>query len=79
MHSLLDRSVHGGYGCFGVDFQSLLQVTLNLSERCIDKEYIIIWYNFQACCIASYSSKCMNAFHYFFYITNCYHLETLCT
>ena len=26
MHSPLDRSVHLGYRCFGVDFRSLLQV-----------------------------------------------------
>ena len=40
MHSLLDRSVHLGYSCFGVDFRCLLQVTYNMSERCIDKESI---------------------------------------
>ena len=49
MHSLLDRSVHLGYGCFRVDFWSLLQVTQNLSEQCINKECICIWCNFQAC------------------------------
>ena len=55
MHSLLDRSVHWGYGCFGVYFRSLLQITkTNLSKPCIDKECICIWYNFQACCIAGY-------------------------
>ena len=42
MHSLLARSVHLGYGCFGVHLQSLLQVTYSLSEWCIDKEYIIV-------------------------------------
>ena len=26
MHSLLDRSVYREYGCFGVDFQSLLNI-----------------------------------------------------
>ena len=54
MHCLLDRSVHLGYGCFGVDFWSLLQVTQNLSKQCIDKEYICIWCNFQACRVTSY-------------------------
>ena len=54
MHSLLDRSVHWGYGCFGVYFRSFLQVTKNLSKRCIDKECICIWCNFQAYCIAGY-------------------------
>ena len=54
MHGLLDMSVHLAYGCFRVDFRSLLQVTQNLSERCIDKECICIWYNFQACCVAGY-------------------------
>ena len=38
MYSLLDRSVHLGYDCFEVDFRSLLQVTQNLSQQCIDKE-----------------------------------------
>ena len=54
MHSLFDRSVHLGYGCFGVDFRSLLRVTQNLSEQCIDKECICIWCNFQACRITGY-------------------------
>ena len=54
MHSLLDRSVHLGYGCFGVDFWSLLRVTQNLSEQCIDKECICILCNFQACRISGY-------------------------
>ena len=54
LHSLLDRSVHWGYGCFRVDFRSLLQVTYNLSKQCIEKQYIIVWYNLQACCIAGY-------------------------
>ena len=52
MHSLLDGSVQLGYGCLRVDIRSLLQLTINLSVRCIHKEFIVIWYNFQACCIA---------------------------
>ena len=32
MHSLLDRSVHWGYGCFSVDFRTLLQVTKKLAK-----------------------------------------------
>ena len=40
MHSLLDRSVHLGYGCFRVDFRSLLQVTQNLSEWCIGNVFV---------------------------------------
>ena len=54
MQSLLDRSVHCGYGCFVVDFRSHLQATYNLSQRCKDKQRIIIWYTFQACCITGY-------------------------
>ena len=54
MHSPLDRSVHWGYGCFGIGFRSLLQVTQNLSKRCIDKGCICIWYNFQVYGIAGY-------------------------
>ena len=46
MHSLLDRSVHLGYGCFGVICQS--------PELCTDKEYMLIWYNFQTCSIDGY-------------------------
>ena len=42
MHSLPDRSVHWGYGCFGVVFWPFFQVTENLKERCINKEYSII-------------------------------------
>ena len=54
MHSLLDSSVPSGYGCFGVDFHSLFQVTQNLAKRCIDKECICIWCNVQECSITGY-------------------------
>ena len=54
MHNLLDRSVHLGYGCFGVDFWLLLQATQNLSKQCIEKECICISGNFQACHITGY-------------------------
>ena len=54
MPSQLDRSIHRGYCCFGVDYQSLLRVTQNLTERCIDKECICIWCIFQACYITGY-------------------------
>ena len=40
MHSLFYRSLHLGYGCFGVDFWSLLRVTQKLYEQLIDKECI---------------------------------------
>ena len=36
----------------GVDFPVTPSSYINVSEWCIDKEYIIIWYNFQACCFA---------------------------
>ena len=54
MHSLLDMPVHWGYGCFRVNFWSLLPVIQNLSGRCMDKECICNWYNSQACCTAGY-------------------------
>ena len=41
MHSLLDRLVYLGYGCFGVDFQVAPSSYINLSKLCIDKEYIL--------------------------------------
>ena len=46
MHSLLDMSVNLGYDSF--------KLHKNWSEVWIDKEYIFICYNFQACCIAGY-------------------------
>ena len=44
MHSLLDRSVPWGHGCFWTDFRSFLQVTSNMSEQCIDKYRQRIYY-----------------------------------
>ena len=33
---------------------STLYMAHSIPLACIDKEYIIIWYNFHACCIAGY-------------------------
>ena len=54
MQSLLNRLVHRWNGCLRVEILSILKITYNLSNWCIDKEYIFIWYNFQAFCIAGY-------------------------
>ena len=65
MHSLLDRSVHYGYGCFGVDFRSPLQVTYNLSELFIDKYYIFSWYSLYGVFILKeFKCLCSNFFLY---------------
>ena len=47
MHSLLDRSVQSGGGGVVWLFQGRFPLHKNFPERCIDKEYIIIWYFFR--------------------------------
>ena len=54
MHGLPDRSVHWGYGCFGVVFWLLFQLHKTCQSDVQSKEYIITWYKFQACCNAGY-------------------------
>ena len=60
MHSLLDMSVHLGYGCFEIDFRLLLRVTQNLSERCIDKECICKIFRHVALLVTEISCKDQN-------------------
>ena len=68
-------SLEGGtYGGFPIKF--LVLVVSICARMKIYTETIKLYFRLK---FMSANSKCMNAFHSNFYITNCYHLETLCT
>ena len=54
MHSLLDSQCIEGMTVSGGIFLVTPSSYIILVKAVINKEYIIIWYNFQPCCVAGY-------------------------